>query len=300
MEIKLRMGVVVGTPDNPCILDLLQPLRTNFNITVYAIENAESLNQYRSAIDLKVFPYIRDMPGYMRGVEDALQNSDIIVGVENFHLSSFQAVRAGMKFDKPTIIISGGTQVFYYNEYPNIKAIQADINTHANLFIHTSKAARHTLFADGVAPEKMRYMPPVIDTSRLPFDAQKRDKFRRYIGIDTDEIVVLFYDDLVAENKPIDLINVLKVLRQKSSPLFHKIRVLYAGSGQQADQLKYLAVDQGLCRKFMFLHQNSQPFVHDLMCASDAIVIFGTNKQTAAGESRPLAGDLLGQYNPER
>ena len=283
METRLRVAVVVGIPDNSCILDLLQPLRTRFDISVYAIENADSLNQYRSAIDLKIFPHIRDMPGYMRGVEDALQHCDVIIAVENYSLSSFQAIRASVKFDKPSIIISGGTQVFYYNEYPNIKAIQADINSNAGIFAYNSQAAKQALLADGVDSARLRSLPPVIDHSRMPFNIEKRQKFRQYIGIQESELVLLFCDDLIPENKPFELINVLKILRQKNSVLFPKMKILYAGNGHQAEQLKYHVVDQGLGSKVMFLHQNPQPFFHDLLCASDALALFTTNKQTVGG-----------------
>lgn len=267
-----RIVIVVGKPDDIRLLDLFEPLTKTSDVTACVIQHEDALNHYRSPVKIKVFRDIPDMPGYMRGLDDEIASADIIIALETSRLSTFQATRAALKLSKPILVLVQETVPFFYSNLQNIRAVQTDILESATGFIATSAAAQEMLLVEGVQPGKIKLMLPAICVSQFQPDQRLREKFRGYVGMGKDDFVALFKDDLHPTQQPQEILGALRIVQAKNPQAFANLKVVFAGVGPLADELKYQAYDQGLGKHVFFLHQNTEPFLRDLFCAADILL----------------------------
>ncbi len=269
---RRRIVIVVGKPDDIRLLDLFEPLTKTFEIIACVIQHEETLNHYRSSVKIKVFRDIPDMPGYMRGLDDEITTADLVIALETSRLSTFQATRAALKLSKPVLVFVQETVPFFYSNLQNVRAVQTDVLENASGFIAMSTAAQEMLLVEGVQPGKIKLMLPAICLSQFQPEQRLREKFRGYVGMDKEDFVALFKDDLHPAHQPQDILAALRIVQAKNTQLFSKLKVVFAGAGPLADELKYQAYDQGLGKSVFFLHQNTEPFLRDLFCAADVLL----------------------------
>ena len=281
MERKLKIGIVCGESFQPRFLSLFEPLRDAFDTCIYAHHQERLIDLHGTGMKLRLFENITDMPGFMRGLEDELADVDLIIGVENSRLATFQALRAARKFGTPFCVLVNEFLPYFYEKFANIRAIQFDVFNKAEHFWVTSQAAHHTLRLDHVPAESISYIPPIIDTKKLKFSSDGRRRFREYVGIGSGDLVVLYQHELVPANRPDELIKSLALLKRQLGDLAETVKILCVGQGAATMDLKYLAYDLGLGKQAMFLHQDPEPFLHDLYSSSD--IMF---------EPRPQVGDF--------
>lgn len=269
---RRRIIIVLGKPDDIRLLDVFEPLTNAYDVSACVIQSDEMLSSYRSSIKIKVFRDIPDMPGYMRGLDEEIGGADLVIAVETSKLSTFQATRSCVKFSKPILVLVQETVPFYYSNIPNIRAIQTDVLESASGFIATSSLAQDMLTVEGVQAGKIKTILPAICTSQFQLDQRLRDKFRGYVGMGADDFVVLFKDELTPNQQPQDILSALRIVQAKDVNTFAKLKVIFAGMGPLADELKYQAYDHGFGKNVFFLHQNTEPFLRDLFCAADVVL----------------------------
>jgi glycosyltransferase involved in cell wall biosynthesis/Tfp pilus assembly protein PilF len=272
MSVKPSIAVVASDLTQPRFLALFEPLREVFDICIYALNNDSLINLHGTGLKLRLFENIPDMPGYLRGLEEELAQCSAIIGIETSRLGTFQAVRAARKFNKPLAVVVNEHQPFFYECYANIRAIQFDICNKADLFFATSTLAAHALQLDKVPRESIRVVKPVVNQQKFHPSAALRQKFRDYIGIAAHETVVMFHNELESWNRPELLIQAYHLLLRRDLLRFNQVRILFAGAGSQAAELKYSCADLGLGKAAMFLQQNPEPFLQDMYAAADIIV----------------------------
>lgn len=268
---KRKIAIVVGKPDDVRVLDLFEPLCARYDVSVLALQNDEALSSYRTQLKIKIFRELQDMPGYMRGLEDELAGSELVIILDSSRLSSFQALRASLRNQRPVLAYVSDSQPFFFSDYPNIRAIQTDIFTNASGFIATTSAVRETLMIEGVGADKITVVPPAVNTAKFIYSDALRTKFRNYIGVGTNDLLILSRDELSKPQRAQDMLMTLRVLRTTLPATFPRVKLLFAATGPMADELKYLASDHGLGKNVLFLQQNCDPFVLDLYCASDLV-----------------------------
>lgn len=266
---KPKIAVVMGKPDDIRVLDIFEPLCARYDVSVLALQNDEVLNSYRTQLKIKIFRELADMPGYMRGLEEELSDCELVIILESSKLSSFQALRASLRLQRPVIAYVTDSQPFFFSDFPNIRAIQTDIFTNASSFIATTRAVRETLMIEGVGGDKIAVVPPAINASKFSYSEALRTKFRSYIGVGANDLLILSRDELSRSQRAHDMLMTLRVLRTTLPATFPRVKLLFAATGPAADELKYLASDHGLGKNVLFLQQNCDPFLRDLYCASD-------------------------------
>ena len=99
---RKKVAYVAGVLEDWRHLSMFENLR-DFDVEVHAISQQEILSHYRSNLKLFIYENVTDMPGYMRGIEERISDSNIIVSREISRLSTFQATRIAQKYDIPIV-----------------------------------------------------------------------------------------------------------------------------------------------------------------------------------------------------
>jgi glycosyltransferase involved in cell wall biosynthesis len=264
-----KIAVVAGELRHPRILTMVAPLRDVFDVTVYALDGERLLDRHGTGLKVRVFENINDMPGYLRGLEEELASADFILGFETSRLGTFQAVRAARRHGIPMGVVVSEFHPFFYEKYANIRAIQFDICNKAERFWVTSQASADCLKLDYVPKESVGVLGPAIDQSKFKPSPAGREKFRKYVGIEPDDFVVLFHHELEAWNRPEVLVQAMATVRKQLGPSGARLRAMFVGQGAAAMDLKYRSFDLGLGKQIKFLHQDPEPFIVDLYAAAD-------------------------------
>jgi glycosyltransferase involved in cell wall biosynthesis/Tfp pilus assembly protein PilF len=220
---------------------------------------------------MKVFNNIHEMPGYMRDLEEQLDNSDFVVSFETSKLATFQAVRVARKLGVPCGIVVNEYQPFFYEGYQNIRAVQHDVFEKADIFWPTTDQAASTLIVDGVASSRISRVNVPIDLDRFKYRTTDRQKFRNYIGLKENDIVILVRAALEPWTNVSSLLQAFTIVKKRGTFGSRNVKLLLAGDGSQAKDLKYKTFDLGIGGHVMFLHQDCEPFLRDLYCASDIV-----------------------------
>ncbi len=273
MTAKPKIAIVVGEWCLPRFLKLFEPLREAFDPCIFLLHNDRLINRHGTGFKLRIFDNIPDMPGYMQGLEEELASMAAILAIETSKLATFQAVRAARKFGVPLGVVANEFHPFFYDRFANIRAIQFDICNKADRFWATSQLAAAALRLDHVPAASIRVVPPVVDSLRFKPNPEARARFRKYIGIEENEQVLLFQQELDPAYRPEEALKAVALLASRGHARTRGLRLLLSGSGPAAMELKYKSFDLGLGKSVMFLHQDPEPFLVDLYASSDILLV---------------------------
>jgi glycosyltransferase involved in cell wall biosynthesis len=271
MERKPKVSIVAGDLRLPRLLGLFEGLRDDFDPTVFVLNNPHTINHHGTGLKMKVFDNIPEMPGYMRDLEEHLDNSDFIVSFETSKLATFQAVRIARKLGVPCGIVVNEYQPFFYEGYQNIRAVQHDVIEKADIFWPTTSQAANTLVVDGVTSNRISRVNVPIDLDRFKYQSAARLKFRNYIGLKENETVILVKAAIEPWTNISSLLQAFSLVKKRGTFGARNVKLLIAGDGTQSKDLKYKTFDLGIGGHVMFLHQDSEPFLKDMYCASDLV-----------------------------
>jgi len=272
MSSRPKVAIVVGEMIQPRLLGMFESLAESFDVTVLALDSDGIIDKHDTGLKLRVFESIEDIPGYMRGVEEELLGTSAIIALETSRLSTFQAVRAARKYNIPLGVFSTEYRPLFYEKFENIRAIQYDICNKADVFWASSLQSADALRIDHVAENSIKLLNPTIDTRKFKIDPAGRQRFRKYINLDQNDFVVLFNGDLEKYTKVEDIVAAMCKLKKEFGESASHVKLILAGNGSLAMELKYKSFDNGLGSNIMFLHQTPDPFLADLLNASDIIV----------------------------
>lgn len=273
MSVKPRMVLVAGEWDQPRMLKVFETLSESWDIVICAFDRPGIVERASTCLQLKLYPTIEDMPGYMRGLDADVARADVVVGFESSRLASFQALRASLKEGIPFFCLITESLPFFYADFPNIRAIQEDIFRHSAGFLCPTERSREMLLTEGVDTNRIFTCTLRPDTERFKIQYAARERFRSYIQIPIDCNVALFHGALIKDHQPHEALKAMDFLRRTSPAVFSGTKLIFAGIGSEAESLKYRCVDTKLGKNVLFLHQDPEPFISDLYNASDVLIV---------------------------
>ncbi|NRA43752.1 MAG: glycosyltransferase [Oligoflexales bacterium] len=272
MERK-NLGLVIGELYHPRMVHVFERLSEYFNVSAFVIQRDQILKKIPGCFNTLLFKSNEQTPGYMRGLEPYLSDKDIILCINIGSFSSLQAARTAKENNIPLVCYTTDSDLSIYQNYPNIKAIQEFLADMVEMFLVPTAGVAHELAKVGVLEEKVTILPPRVDTTRFAFSQEKRMKFRKYIGLMESDRVILFYGDLERSEQPELVLKALKFQQNLNKDLFGHLKLIYLGKGSFSKELQYLSYKLGLGSQTYFLSQDPEPFLADLFCASDALVL---------------------------
>ncbi len=272
MGSRRKIKIVTGVWGDHVMIALWEDLSKKHDIELLVLQDVTE-SQVKTSLAVTIFPQIPEMPGFYRDLDQYLSGADLVVGIESTRLHSFQSLRCAKAMGVPCVILAHEFTPTFYDKFANIRAIQFDILQNADLFLASSHRAARLLFSQGVAKERVHRIPHFCDATRDFYDVEKAAKFRSYVGVRADELLVVARTHF---NKSSAASEILKGTRSALGTLpvhiASRIRLLMIGLGTELEDLKYQAVDLGLGSRAIFMNQDPQPFWRDVVSASHFVI----------------------------
>ena len=272
MKKKPKVGVICGQHSDSGLIYSFESLMDEFDLSFYFLVECDSSVQVSTSIPVVVFLHLKDMPGYMRGLERYLDGVDVLVCIESSRLSSFQAYKVSQRRNIPLLLLTSEITPFQYLSFPNIQVIHEDVLRSANGVIALSESVKSKLLVEGVSSEKIEVSSFGSSLRRFSPCDSRRQKFRKHIGVGSNEVLLLFKGDLIEATKPIEAILLLRSILTSCEER-QTVKLILCGDGDLSSSLKYKSCDLGVANSVMFLRQNIDGFARDLFCACDFVVV---------------------------
>ncbi len=151
---------------------------------------------------------------------------------------------------------------WYNGGYPRFSA---NFEAFIDRTFTTSHALRQASISYGSLSEKTEVCYINVDTNKIRRDNQNRASFRKQLGIDDDEMVILYAARLTEQKQPFVLIQTLYKLQQKFSN-FHFIII---GDGPDRHMIQSAMNDKKLTGSFTYLKSQPHHVVMEYMDAAD-------------------------------
>lgn len=276
MSVKPKIAIITGQMSSPRVLSIFDSLGAEYDITVLAF-NDRALSE-ESSIDFRfeLFEVDEKLPGFMPHLEYELCQYDLFITFEISRIWSFQVARFAEKTNKKMITFVSEWQQGFYDGYENIKNIQDKIIEQSEIFIVPSSKSSDLLQSMGVkksAIVNVSYEP----NSKFSYDEKGRFKFRKYISLNQNDLVIMFKYPLELGCRAKDLLVFFKQYLLANPEKIKTTKLLIVGSGKESDSLKYFAHELSIGQCVYFLHQDPEPFINDLFSAVDISVHMNMN-----------------------
>lgn len=268
MDGKLNILLVIGKSQNLRAFDLLEPLAEVHDVRAATFLHALRKPIYTSRLALQTFLEDQHLPGYMLGLEDELARADLVIASGFIDQSTQQTLRYCHQHKKPLLVFSSDPMDLKWAMDQDQPALEDLINYASGFLVYGEEAAESLSFV-GVDNDRILSLAPRIHTRRMDFQPKNRQRFRNYLKLPDDCFLISCCDPLAHDSGARNLLFALKYLADHEPETAAKVRLLFTGSGEIKEQLKYLAVDLGLARQLLFISQDTSPFQKDLYCASD-------------------------------
>ena len=183
------------------------------------------------------------------GLEQALAGRDIAHTMETFNAFSWQALQAKQKFGTKLVITVWENRPYAAERFAAKRRMKYEVIAGADLFLAMTPRSARCLELEGAPPEKVRVLPPGINTERFQPRAKPAD-WQQKLGLRPDDFVFVSVAALRWEKGVYDILHAFKSLTLSRPG--RALRLIFAGSGPEADRLKELAARIGLADRVIF------------------------------------------------
>lgn len=265
-----RVAIVRGPNLNPWEMQNYEPLSGEFDLTAYTT-TTPNFDISRVALPVVKVPSDPSHPGYMKGLEFALFDTDLIYSADTTWLFSYQASVIREKFGKKLVCLQWENIPFAYEESNEMREQKAAVRRRADHFVATTERAREALVLEGVDPARITVIPMGIDTEWFRPDDTLRDSCRQGLGISRDERVVLFTGRMVWEKGVYDFVHAAKLAHASAGKA--PVRFVMVGKGPERDAVMARAEEIGIAKLFLFIEGYPYDRMRDLYNAADIFVL---------------------------
>lgn len=269
---RRKIKVVTGTWGAHVMTSLWESIKHTHDVELLVLQDGNE-SQIKTSLPVMLFPQIPEMPGFYRDLDQYLAGADIVIGIETTRLYTFQALRCAKTMGVPFVVLAHEFTPMFYDKFTNIRAIQFDILQNTDLFLCSSSRAARLLYSLGVAKERVERVAHHCDLQKDGFDANAAAKFRNYVGVRTDELLIVVRTHFVKHSGASAVLKgVRKAMGTMNPQTATRIRLLMIGLGSDFQDLKYEAVDLGLGSRAIFMNQDPLPFWRDVLSAAHLVI----------------------------
>ncbi len=277
-----KLKIVAGSLSQSYHLQIFESLNRDFQVDILAYASVFQGEHEALNFKLQLLENVPNMPGFMRDIGLYLQDADLVLVVDEWHLSSFQAVRFCKQNQIPCAVLSLDGTLEKFTSYLNIASIQKDCLENADLILTLSESHSFTVNRFLSEPKKINRVQ--IIPERSLFTPEKQSKFRSYFNLSPSTIIVTFDYSFFDESQTRILLSGVKSFLDSVVDESKKnIRFIFWGQGDGIQSAKYICSDLGLASQCFFLNQNAAPFWSDFISAADIWVSMPCYKEDIDG-----------------
>jgi glycosyltransferase involved in cell wall biosynthesis len=183
------------------------------------------------------------------GLEQVLAGRDIAHTMETFNAFSWQALQAKKKYGTKLVVTVWENRPYAAERFAAKRRMKYEVLAGADLFLAMTPRSARCLELEGAPPEKIRVLPPGIDTGRFQPRAKPAD-WQQKLGLQPDDFVFVSVAALRWEKGVYDILHAFKRLTLDRPA--RALKLIFAGSGPEADRLRELAARIGLADRVVF------------------------------------------------
>jgi glycosyltransferase involved in cell wall biosynthesis/2-polyprenyl-3-methyl-5-hydroxy-6-metoxy-1,4-benzoquinol methylase len=256
-----KVAIVRGASLNKWEMQNYEPLLDTYDITAFTTSQTYfDISKIKFPVKQLSFNS-QGLLLEMEGLEDHLADQDIVFSADITYKFSAQAVQAKQKYGNKVVCLEWENIPFNHEKYYEVHSIKELVRNGADHFIAVTERAKEALMIEGVTEEKIDVIPMGVDLAT--FQPRKDDiaADRARIGIDKDEIVVLFVGRMVWEKGIYDLLHAASKMCREGIAGEHNIRFLIVGKGPELEGVHERVSILGITDRITFL--NEYPY-HDM------------------------------------
>lgn len=202
---------------------------------------------------------------------------DIINTRETFAVTSRQAVRHAEHSPRSRVVVSVFENIpFRYDDRPHLRRIKQEVRERADLFIANSPGAQRALELEGTPPERIRTIPPAIDTELFSPGPASAD-IRRSWGLSLDDRVVLYAGRLIPEKGLVELVTTLAPLLRNEGVAREdgttRTTLVLQGTGGELGRIETAARALGVADRVVFAPWIETTRMPDVYRSADVVVL---------------------------
>ncbi len=183
---------------------------------------------------------------WMYGLEKHLKGFDIVHTSDYCHFFSYQAARARRKLGYKLVAIHYDNIPFARENKPVARKLKYTLYREADGLFAMSERARQALLLEGVDEKKIFVIGNAVDTEKFAPDPASNAEWRKRFGLAPDDLVILFVGRVRASKGIFELVYATKKLVSDPDVDRAKLRVVVAGKGPRAAEVRTLVRRLGL------------------------------------------------------
>lgn len=250
-------------------LDMFDCLSVKYDIEIIAHCSMSYFNNYQTRIPVKLIETQQNQDGYLAGIESLLKDASLVVCFATHTMKAFQILRAADKFRYKVVAISGDESMSLDAKTRGEMAIQKRALEQVDHFFTLSELSKKHLLMQGLIEDRTSVLPIFFKSNRYAFNEGARRKFRDYINLPGEEILVLVRG---VKSKAVikSICGAARILMAGEGELSSRFRFIW--NDVDFEYLKQAVFEFGLAKKMILLDQDPRPFLIDLLSATDIYI----------------------------
>lgn len=212
------------------------------------------------------FRSILESPQPMLGIVRKLKGYDLIHSADIHYYYTYQAIKAKDRYGSKVVVTQWENIPFKFGNNVFSSRRIREVIEKVDLFLPVSRRAEEVLILMGAPEEKIRVIPPGID-SRIFAPEAKDDGLRNKLKVRPDQTVILYIGNFLRSKGLFELIHAAARLKKDQEVDPSSIRFLLVGAGKHRNKIERLILELSLTEQFIlhpYMSYQDIPKVHNL------------------------------------
>jgi glycosyltransferase involved in cell wall biosynthesis len=275
-----KVAIIRGANLNQWEMQNYESLQGSFDITAYAtnqtIFDISNINLPVIQLPFKHQGLLMEM----EGLEDSLADKDLVFSADITFKFSAQAVNAKQKSGCKIVCLEWENIPYIYEEYEEVHHIKETVRNGADHFIAVTERAKEALMIEGVPEEKIDVIPMGVDLNVFRPVQDGLEAERRKLGINEDDMVVLFIGRMVWEKGIYDFLHAAARICRDNMFNEKRIRYLIVGKGPELEGARERAGVLGISSSTIFIEEYPYEDMYKLHNIADFFVLPSISTRT--------------------
>ncbi len=268
-----KVAIIRGANLNQWEMQNYESLQGSFDITAYAtnqtIFDISNINLPVIQLPFKHQGLLMEL----EGLENSLSDKDLVFCADITFKFSAQAVCAKQQSGCKVVCLEWENIPYIYEEYEEVHHIKETVRNGADHFIAVTERAKEALMIEGVPEEKIDVIPMGVDLNVFRPVQDGLEAERRKLGLNEDDMVVLFIGRMVWEKGIYDFLHASARICRDSMLNEKRIRFLIVGKGPELEGARERARALGISSSIIFIEEYPYKDMYKLHNIADFFVL---------------------------
>jgi Flp pilus assembly protein TadD len=234
---------------------------------------------------------------FLPGLENILEEFDVVVVKERLGVYAYQAVKAKWRFKFRLLVLVDNLMPFPAEDIDRMRTVRQEISDAADGFIVQSRMAENTLLIEGIEKERIIKVNPWV-AQRSESLKQSRGKACEALGFSAKDFVIAYMGQVEWEEGLLDLAHAVKFLSVSQPAVANRIKIIVCGIGSFAQQFRERIIKLGIDSKFGFVSPSREAHVTIYNAAQAMFVASFPSRDRIDGDPFRLMAAMMNGIPP--